>query len=83
MKRINKLAEEFSQKIIKEKLNHAFEEHKGHGINVLYGGRHFGWCRWDGERHDKFSIGDFKDKIPVGTLEDVVAALKVVNLEDY
>jgi hypothetical protein len=55
----------------------------GHGINVLYHGQHYGWYRWDGLRHDKFNIDDFKEKIPIGKLEDVVAKLRVVKLEDY
>ena len=80
---MNKLAEKFEKKILEEKLRHAMEKHPGIGLNVLNNKQHYGWYRWDGKKHIKFSIDDFKDAISVKKLEDVVRELKVIKLEDY
>jgi hypothetical protein len=88
MSKLIALAKDFEAKLKSEAkplLQKAMSKNKGHGINVLFNGQHFGWFEWDQNKkeHKQFSIGDFKPNAKVGKLEDVVGKLKVINLEDY
>jgi len=66
-------------------LHAAMEDNRGHGMNIKFHGQHFGWYRWDKnkQKHVVFSIASFKNSDSVGELEDTVATLKNIKLEDY
>lgn len=63
----------------------ALKANEGKGIQIYFKGQHFGWYKWNPKtnKHEQFSIADYKSNDTVGELENDVKKLDKVNLEDF